>query len=188
MESDSFSVDVIAPRGSWPAGVAASGECDPAWGYAPNMADKTSSSMTIGVPRSVLMAVIADFAAYPQWATGVRAAQVRSEGPDGRPLEVGFTIDAGIVKDSFVLRYSWRGDAEVRWELAEKGSMFSEMSGAYLLADDGGQTGVTYELSVGVAVPMIGMLKRRAEKTIIDTALKGLRDRAQQLARPGESG
>jgi hypothetical protein len=45
---------------------------------------------------------------------------------------------------------------------------------------------VTYELSVGRAIPMIGMLKRRAEKTIIDTSLKGLRTRVQLTG--GESG
>jgi hypothetical protein len=60
------------------------------------------------------------------------------------------------------------------------------MSGAYLLAEAGGATKVTYELAVGLAIPMIGLLKRRAEKTIIDTALKGLRTRVEQAV--GESG
>ncbi|HYK33457.1 MAG TPA: SRPBCC family protein [Streptosporangiaceae bacterium] len=147
------------------------------------MADKTSSSMTIDVARPVIMAVIADFAAYPQWASGVRAAEVVLSGSDGRAAQVRFTLDAGIIRDKYVLGYTWRDDDEVRWELAERGSMISDMSGAYLLTDDaGGGTNVTYELAVGLAVPMIGMMKRRAEKTIIDTALKGLRGRAQKVA------
>jgi hypothetical protein len=150
------------------------------------MADKTSSTMTIDVPGPVIMAVIADFAAYPQWATGVRAAEILGTGADGRAEVVRFTIDAGVVKDTYALRYTWEGDEAVRWELAERGSAISEMSGAYLLADAGGATSVTYELAVGLSIPMIGMLKRRAEKTIIDTALKGLRSRAEKVA--GEGG
>jgi hypothetical protein len=147
------------------------------------MADKTSSSMTIDVRRKVVMAVIADFAAYPQWASGVRAAEVVLPGPDGRPAQVRFTLDAGIIKDKYVLGYTWRDDDEVRWDLVERGSMISDMSGAYLLKDDpGGGTNVTYELAVGLALPMIGMMKRRAEKTIIETALKGLRSRAKKVA------
>ena len=51
--------------------------------------------------------------------------------------------------------------------------MISAMAGAYLLADRAGTTEATYELAVGLGIPMTGMLKRRAEKTIIDTALKG---------------
>jgi hypothetical protein len=151
------------------------------------MADRTSSTMTIDVPKSVIMGVIADFAAYPQWASGVRAAEVMRTGAGGRPEQVRFTLDAGIIRDKYVLGYRWRDDDEVRWDLVERGSMISDMSGAYLLAEEtNGGTKVTYELAVGLVVPMIGMMKRRAEKTIIDTALKGLHSRAVQVA--GESG
>jgi len=153
------------------------------------MADKTSSMLTIDAPKSVIMAVIADFAAYPQWASGVKAADVEGEGADGRPERVRFSLDAGLVKDRYLLAYRWTGDDEVRWDLIERGSMISDMSGAYLLSEEsGGRTKVTYELAVGLAVPMPGLLKRRAEKTIIDTALKGLRGRAMQVAGEGGGG
>src|ERR1700761_9838765 len=117
------------------------------------MADKTSSTMTIDAPKSVIMTVIADFAAYPQWASGVKAADVEGSGDDGRPDKVRFSLDAGIVKDRYLLAYRWQGDDEVRWDLAERGSMISEMSGAYRLTEEsGGRTKVIYELAVGLAV------------------------------------
>jgi hypothetical protein len=146
------------------------------------MADKTRSTLLIKAPGRVIMEVIADFAAYPDWASGVRAAEVLETGADGRPDRVRFTLDAGPIRDSYVLSYSWTGDREVRWELAERGSAISEMSGAYLLAESGDSTDVTYELAVGLAIPMPGILKRQAEKTIVGTALKGLRDRAERTA------
>jgi carbon monoxide dehydrogenase subunit G len=143
------------------------------------MADKTTSSIAIAVPREAVMAVIADFDAYPEWATGVRSTEVLAEEPDGRAKQVRFSLDAGMIKDSYVLGYDWDGDAQVSWELAETGSVISEMSGAYRLTDDGSMTEVRYELAVGIRIPMIGMFKRRAEKVIIDTALKGLKSRAE---------
>jgi carbon monoxide dehydrogenase subunit G len=149
------------------------------------MADRTSSSITVAAPRAVVMGVIADFAAYPDWATGVRSAEIVESGTDGRPAAVRFELDAGVIKDRYMLSYRWDGDAAVHWDLSQPGSMISEMSGGYLLADDGGGTKVTYELAVGLRVPMIGILKRRAEKIIVDTALKGLRSRAE--ARPADS-
>jgi carbon monoxide dehydrogenase subunit G len=152
------------------------------------MADKTSSTMTIEAPRSVVMKVIADFGAYPQWATGVRSAEVLDAGQDGRAERVRFSIDAGVIKDSYTLGYAWQGDEQVRWNLVERGTAVSEMSGAYRLDESGTATKVTYELAVGLAIPMIGLLKRRAEKTIIDTALKGLRSRVQQAIGEGGGG
>ncbi len=147
------------------------------------MADRTSSSVIAAAPRSAVMGVISNFAAYPDWATGVRSAEVLEQGQDGRPRRVRFALDAGVIKDSYVLAYEWDGDAGVRWELAEAGAMVTEMSGAYVLAEAGQGTKVSYELAVGTrGLPMPGMLKRRAEKTIIDTALKGLKKRTEELA------
>jgi hypothetical protein len=145
------------------------------------MADRTSSSITVSAPRSAVMRVIADFAAYPDWATGVSAAEIVAEDADSRPQRVRFVLNAGLIKDSYVLSYDWNADTAVHWQLAEPGTMVTEMSGAYLLADDGPGTKVHYELAVGTRVPMLGMVKRRAEKMIIETALKGLKSRAEGL-------
>jgi Polyketide cyclase / dehydrase and lipid transport len=155
-------------------------------GYAPVMADRTSSSIAVSASRATVMGVIADFAAYPEWATGVSSAEVVEQGADSRPRRVRFVLNAGPIKDSYVLAYEWDGDASVRWSLAEPGSMVTEMSGAYLLADDGPGTKVSYELAVGTRVPMLGLLKRRAEKSIIDTALRGLKTRTEKVGQPGQ--
>jgi hypothetical protein len=147
------------------------------------MTDRTSSSITVAADGATVMGVIADFAAYPQWATGVRAAEVIETGSDARPRRVRFGLDAGVIKDSYVLAYDWDGDRSVSWRLAEAGSMVTEMSGAYLLASNDDTTTVSYELAVGTRVPMPGLVRRRAERTIIDAALKGLKSRAE--SRPG---
>ncbi|MET9499574.1 cyclase, partial [Streptomyces sp. NPDC006552] len=40
-------------------------------------------------------------------------------------------------------------------------------------------TEVTYSLTVDVKIPMLGMIKRKAEKVIIDRALAGLKKRVE---------
>ncbi len=146
------------------------------------MADQTTSSIVVAAEPSAVMAVIADFASYPAWAQGVKTADVVEEGPDGRAAKVYFELDAAPIKDSYTLAYDWSGDRAVTWTLAE-GRMLKSMDGAYELEDLGdGRTEVTYRLAVDIAIPMIGMLRRKAEKVIIDTALKGLKKRVEQLA------
>jgi hypothetical protein len=144
------------------------------------MADRTTSSISIAATGPDVMAVIADFAAYPQWAAAVRSAEVIRRDADGRPSLVRFSLDAGMIKDSYGLSYEW-DDSGVRWGLAEPGSVISAMTGGYSLADEARGTEVTYELSVDLRVPLLGMLKRKAEKVIIDTALKGLKARVEGL-------
>jgi hypothetical protein len=38
---------------------------------------------------------------------------------------------------------------------------------------------VTYRLAVDLTIPMLGMLKRKAEKVIVDTALRELKKRVE---------
>jgi Polyketide cyclase / dehydrase and lipid transport len=153
------------------------------------MAASTRSRIMIDASRADVMAVIADFAAYPRWASAVRAAETLGHSTDGRASQVRFTLDAGVLKDTYVLGYDWDGDAGVRWHLAEPGSVITGMSGGYALADRAGTTEATYDLAVDLRVPMPGLLKRRAEKAIIDTALAGLKNRAENLSgQPGSSG
>jgi carbon monoxide dehydrogenase subunit G len=143
------------------------------------MADRTSSSITIDASAPEVMAVIADFPAYPGWAEGITAAEVVSTTEDGRADQVRITLEAGPIKDTYVLAYDWVGDDAVHWNLAEAGTMLTGMTGAYRLAPADGSTEVTYELAVDVRIPMIGMVRRKAEKRIIETALKGLKRRVE---------
>ena len=145
------------------------------------MADQTTSSILIAAEPAAVMAVIADFDAYPEWAKGVKSAEVLTEYDDGRAGEVAFVLDAAPIRDEYTLTYDWDGDAQVTWSLV-KAKILKSMEGAYILVPKGDDTEVTYHLAVDLTIPMIGMLKRKGEKVIIDTALKGLKNRVESRA------
>jgi hypothetical protein len=142
------------------------------------MAEQTTSSIVVEAPPAAVMAVIADFGSYPAWAKGVKVADVESTGPDGRPSEVHFVLDVAPIKDDYTLAYTWDGDRQVTWTLA-RGNMLRALDGAYVLRDLGGSTEVTYRLALDLTIPLIGMLKRRGEKILIETALRGLKTRVE---------
>ena len=128
-----------------------------------------------------VMAVIADFESYPSWAKGVKTAEVTVPGADGRAEQVFFALDVSPIKDEYTLVYDWDGDREVTWTLGE-GKMLKALNGSYTLRDLGnGSTEVTYSLALDVSIPLIGMLKRKGEKILIDAALKGLKKRVETL-------
>jgi ribosome-associated toxin RatA of RatAB toxin-antitoxin module len=145
------------------------------------MAEQTTSSIVIDASPAEVMGVIGDFAAYPEWAKGVTTAEVVKDGPDGWAEQVFFALDVSPIKDEYTLVYVWSGDEQVTWQLDE-GKMLKALDGAYLLTDPGdGSTDVTYRLALDVSIPLIGMLKRKGEKILIDAALKGLKKRVESL-------
>jgi ribosome-associated toxin RatA of RatAB toxin-antitoxin module len=144
------------------------------------MADQASSSITISAEPAAIMGVIADFPAYPDWAGFIKKAEVVAEDAEGQARQVHFVLDAGVIKDDYVLEYDWDGDREVSWHLV-KGGVLKGMDGTYALSDaGGGTTKVDYRLAVDLKIPMIGLIRRKAEKVIIDTALKELKKRVER--------
>ena len=145
------------------------------------MAEQTTSSIVVDAEPAAVMEVIGDFAAYPEWAKGVQEASVVEEGPEGWARQVFFRLDVAPIKDEYTLAYQWDGYDEVTWTLVS-GKMLRALDGAYTLRDLGdGRTEVTYRLALDVSIPLIGMLKRKGEKILIDTALKGLKKRVESL-------
>lgn len=143
------------------------------------MAEESTQSIVIDAEPEAIMAVIADFPSYPQWAVAVKEVEVLDPSSGGRPEQVRFVLDAGVVKDEYVLAYNWAGDGTaVSWNLV-KGQMQKSQRGSYVLEPSGPSTRVTYTLAVDLAIPMIGMFKRKAEKVIMDTALKELKRRVE---------
>jgi carbon monoxide dehydrogenase subunit G len=142
------------------------------------MADQSTQSIVIDAPPADVMAVIADFPAYPEWVAAAKKVEVVEDGEDGRARQVHFVLDAGAVKDDYVLEYTWTGDSEVTWTLV-KGQMQKRNDGSYTLAATDGGTEVTYSITIDLSIPMLGMIKRKAEKVILDTALKELKKRVE---------
>ena len=143
------------------------------------MADQSTQSITVAAPPADVMAVIADFPSYPEWVAAAKQVDVLETAPDGRARRVHFVLDAGAVKDDYVLDYTWDGDRRVTWTLV-KGQMQKRQEGSYTLVETApGSTEVTYAIAIDLSIPMLGMIKRKAEKVILDTALKELKKRVE---------
>lgn len=147
------------------------------------MADRTRASIEIGAPADAVMAVIADLGAYPEWTGEVKKAEVLETDPDsGRARRAVLTIDGGALRDRQELAYTYDGDSAVRWTLV-KGDMLRSLEGAYTLRQsaDGARTTVEYTLAVDTKIPLLGLMKSKMEKVIIDRALAGLKKRVESL-------
>jgi uncharacterized membrane protein len=142
------------------------------------MADQSTQSIVVDAPPADVMTVIADFPSYPEWVAAAKQVEVVEDGDDGRARQVHFVLDAGAVKDDYVLEYTWDGDRKVSWTLV-KGQMQNRNDGSYTLKELDGATEVTYSITIDLSIPMLGMIKRKAEKVILDTALKELKKRVE---------
>ncbi|MFN8225167.1 MAG: SRPBCC family protein [Mycobacterium sp.] len=143
------------------------------------MADKTAQTIFIDADPGTVMDVIADIGSYPEWVKEYNDTEVLDTDDGGNPRTARLVLDAAVLKDTMVLEYDWPADRKsVRWWLVSS-SLLKALDGEYRLAPKGSGTEVTYELSVDLMIPMIGLLKRKAERRLTDTALKDLKKRVE---------
>jgi uncharacterized membrane protein len=147
------------------------------------MADTSTQSIQVHAPVDRVAAVICDFPRYPDWVDAIEQVEVVSEYEDGFAAQVRFVIDAGVMADDYTLEYAYADDlSRVEWHLIEPSKTQKSQRGSYDLTDDGdGNTTVTYTLEVELSIGMLGMFRRKAEKMIMDTALKQLKRRVESL-------
>jgi hypothetical protein len=145
------------------------------------MGDKTQGNIDIHGDAETIMDVIGDLPAYPQWADGVKSAEILEAFPDGRCKVIRMDFASGPIKDSFVLEYEWNGVESVKWWLVE-GTVLTKEDGIYSLTDNGdGTFNVRYELEVELSIKVPGILRKQAEKKMVKTALDGLKKRVESL-------
>jgi hypothetical protein len=144
------------------------------------MATPSSQSLTMAADPAAIMDVIADFESYPEWTGSLKSVKVTVPGADGAPAkQVAFGMDAGLLKDNYELAYTWAEDGlSVSWTLVS-GQLQKAQQGSYVLKVTPKGTEVTYTLAVDLTMPMIGVLRRKAERVILDTALKELQKRVE---------
>ena len=142
------------------------------------MSDRTQGEILIDAPVGRVLDVIGDVEKYPEWATGTTRAEVTQEGDAPlRPRRAKFTLET-VLKDVFELEYDWADDG-VSWQLLSS-QLQKSQTGRYVLSETAeGTTKAVYELEIVTNVPMLGMLRRKAQHRIVDTALKSMKRRVE---------
>ncbi len=144
------------------------------------MAEQTEGSTEIDAEPGEIMKVIADFESYPEWVDGIRSADVRERDGGGRASQVAYEFSAMGFSATYTLQYEYEdNDRGVAWTTVEATGALKDITGSYELEPLNGDTKVTYRLAVELGVPVPGFLKRRADRTAINTALEGLKKRVE---------
>ena len=136
----------------------------------------SSSTVTIEAGLEAVSKTLFDIENYPQWSGAIKKVEILERDDQSRALKATLTIDAGALKDSVTLSYDWSQAPGRLNFILEDANLLTKMDGAYILkAIDSDTTSVTYELEVGISMPIPAMMVRKQEKSTIDLALAQLK-------------
>jgi uncharacterized membrane protein len=143
------------------------------------MSDVTTSTVSITASAEEVRAVVFDIANYPTWSTSFKSVEVLASDAQGRPTQVKMSVDAGALKDKPTLNYDWAAYPDRLDFSLEDADLLTQMSGSYIVKDNGDETEVTFELTVALSMPVPDIMRTKAEKSTIDLALKQLKEKLE---------
>ena len=143
------------------------------------MSSATTSTVSIAASADEVRAVLFDVASYPSWSTSFKSVTVLESYGQGRPTQVSMSVDAGALKDKPTLNYDWSAYPDRLDFSLEDADLLTQMSGAYIVKDNGDETEVTFELTVALSMPVPDIMRTKAEKSTIDLALKQLKEKLE---------
>ena len=146
------------------------------------MTDTASERIRVEAPADRCYDVAVDFESYPEWVRDVKEAKILETDEEGRGKRVEFRAAALGKSIRYVLEYDF-SDAphSFSWKFVD-GDMLRRLDGTYRFEPDGDSTRVHYDLAVELAVPLPGLLKRRAAGLIMGSALKELKKQVEAVA------
>lgn len=143
------------------------------------MTDEAHERIHIAAPVDVCFEIASDFEGYPAWTSDIKHARVVDRDAQGRGTRADFRAAALGRNVRYVLDYDL-SDAprSFSWHLVE-GDMLRTVEGRYTFDDVDEGTDVTYDLTVDLAIPLPGLVKRRAAGRIVGAALQDLKHAAE---------
>jgi len=144
------------------------------------MAEEAHERITVAAAPDRCWAIATDYERYPDWAKDVKHVAIVERDDEGRGRRVEYRV-AGLGRSiNYVLEYDYsEAPNAFSWKLVE-GDILRRLDGRYGFESEGAGTRVTYDLAVDVAIPLPGLIKRRAAGMIMGTALRELKKETER--------
>lgn len=144
------------------------------------MAVSASIKFDVAAPAAVVMEILLDVEALPQWSSAHKSASIVTTHDDGSPEQVKMTVSAVGMNDDETVVYSWTENT-CTWDLIDS-SLLASQHGRYTVTPNGDGAHVEFELEIDLKIKVPGLLVKRGQKVAVETAKKGLTAEVERRA------
>lgn len=151
------------------------------------MASTVSREVLVGCLPERFFDLVSDFASYPGFVPGVKAARPRPAAPGapGAQIDVEYEVDLGLKTIRYVLRHVLERPRRVSWSLLS-GEWMKVSNGSWDLVEESGKTRARYAVEIQIAKPplipqsVVDQLTDQLTKVQLPRMLEAFKARAEK--------
>ena len=141
-----------------------------------------SKTVEVAAEESVIMGIVADFEAYPQWNEEVRGCWILHRYDDGRPSQLRLDTSIQGNEGTYIQAVYYPQPNQIQ-TVMQQGDHFSKQEQLFAVVDMGAASLLTVDMDVEVSMPGVpSMMVKKVAGDALEHLAGNLKTRAEQLS------
>ena len=140
-----------------------------------------SKTLEVDAQAAAILAIVADFEAYPQWNDEVKAVYVLARYNDGRPSQLRVDTEIQGTQGTFIQAVYYPSPVQIQ-TVMQQGDLFTKQEQLFSVVEMGQISLLTVDLDVEVSLPIPNLMMKKVVNDVLDHLADNLKTRAEQLA------
>lgn len=140
-----------------------------------------SKTVEVAADAASIMAIVADFEAYPQWNEEVKGSWVLARYDDGRPSQLRLDTSISGFEGSYIQAVYYPAPNQIQ-TVMQQGEIFSKQEQLFSVVEMGATSLLTVDLDVDTDMPVPKPMVKKLVNDALDHLANNLKQRAEQLA------
>jgi ribosome-associated toxin RatA of RatAB toxin-antitoxin module len=139
-----------------------------------------SKTVEVDAEAPSIMAIVADFEAYPQWNEEIKGLWVLARYDDGRPSQLRLDASLNGFDASYIQAVYYPSPNQIQ-TVMQQGDLFSKQEQLFSVVEMGPTTLLTVDIDVEVTMPVPAMMVKKMANDALDYLADKLKARAEEL-------
>lgn len=140
-----------------------------------------SKTVEVGASAEAIMAIVADFEAYPQWNEEVKGCWILARYDDGRPSQLRLDTSVQGMDGTYIQAVYYPGENQIQ-TVMQQGDLFSKQEQRFAVVAMGPTSLLTVDLDVDLSMPVPAMMVKKVVNDALEHLADNLKTRAEATA------
>ena len=136
--------------------------------------------MEVGADVASIMAIVADFEAYPQWNEGIKGLWVLARYDDGRPSQLRLDTEVQGMPGTYIQAVYYPGANQIQ-TVMQQGDLFIKQEQLFSVVEAGDKCLLTVDMDVESSMPVPAPMAKMLMGNVLDALAEKLKQRAEEF-------